>query len=103
MKCKNCGNPIEKGQTACSFCDEPVTVKVKEPFKWTKKKIIALCVSAVSLLLVVAILAALFSILFYYVFTAVSGGFAIIISTIAASILGALLFPVKDEEEEAEA
>ena len=57
MKCKNCGNPIEKGQTACSFCDEPVTVKVKEPFKWTKKKIIALCVSAVSLLLVVAILA----------------------------------------------
>jgi len=53
--------------------------------------------------LVVAILAALFSILFYYVFTAVSSGFAIIISTIAASVIGALLFPVKDEEEEAQA
>lgn len=53
--------------------------------------------------LVVALMAATFSILFYYVFTAVSGGFAIIISTVAASVLGALLFPVKDEEEEAEA
>jgi predicted branched-subunit amino acid permease len=53
--------------------------------------------------LVVALMAAAFSILFYYVFTAVSGGFAIIISTVAASVLGALLFPVKAEEEEAEA
>ena len=51
-------------------------------------------------ILVVAILAALFSVLFYYVFTAVSSGFAIIISTIAASVLGAVLFPVKAEEEE---
>ena len=50
-------------------------------------------------ILVVAILAALFSVLFYYVFTAVSSGFAIIISTIAASVLGAVLFPVKEEEE----
>ena len=52
--------------------------------------------------MVVAVLAALFSILFYYVFTAVSGGFAIIISTVAASVLGALFFPVKEETEEVE-
>jgi len=53
-------------------------------------------------ILVVAILAALCSILFYYVFTAVSSGFAIIISTIVAALLGAVLFPVKTEEEEAQ-
>jgi len=39
------------------------------------------------------------SILFRYVITAVSGGFAVIISAVAASAAGALLFPVKDEEE----
>ncbi|MDD6059948.1 MAG: AzlC family ABC transporter permease [Ruminococcus sp.] len=40
------------------------------------------------------------SCLFRYVFTAVSGGFAVIISAVAASVLAALLFPVKDEEAE---
>ena len=54
-------------------------------------------------ILVVAILAALFSVLFYYVFTAVSSGCAIIISTIGAALLGAVLFPVKPEEEEEQA
>lgn len=54
-----------------------------------------------SVLLVVC-LAALCSILFYYVFTAVSSGFAIIISSILASLVGAWLFPIPvDEEEEA--
>lgn len=52
-------------------------------------------------ILVVVCTAAVISILFYYVFTAVSGGFAIIISAVAASALGALLFPVADEEAEA--
>ena len=47
----------------------------------------------------VVITAAGISILFRYVITAVSGGFAVIISAAAASALGALLFPVKDEEE----
>lgn len=47
----------------------------------------------------VVIAAAALSILFRYVFTQVSGGFAIIISAVAASALGALLFPIKDEEE----
>ena len=49
--------------------------------------------------LAVVITAAGISILFRYVITAVSGGFAVIISAAAASALGALLFPVKDEEE----
>lgn len=48
--------------------------------------------------LIVVLAAAAVSILFRYVFTAVSGGFAVIISAAAASALGALLFPVKDEE-----
>lgn len=43
--------------------------------------------------------AALISVLFRYVFTAVSGGFAVIISAIAASAVTALIFPVKDEED----
>ena len=47
--------------------------------------------------------AALISVLFRYVFTAVSGGFAIIISAVIASAAAALLFPVKDNDEEAEA
>lgn len=50
-----------------------------------------------SILTVVAIAAAV-SILFKYVFTVISGGFAIIISAAAAAAIGALLFPVKDEE-----
>ena len=49
-----------------------------------------------SVLLVVC-LAAAFSIAFYYVFTAVSSGFAIIFSAIGASLIGAWLFPVADE------
>lgn len=47
----------------------------------------------------VVIAAAAVSILFKYVFTMVSGGFAVIISAVAASLVGAALFPVKDEEE----
>ena len=39
------------------------------------------------------------SILFRYLITAVSGGFAVIISAVAASAAGALLFPVNDGEE----
>lgn len=46
--------------------------------------------------------AALISILFKFVFKSVSSGFAIIISALAAASLGALLFPVKDDEEEAQ-
>lgn len=49
--------------------------------------------------LVVVIAAAAVSILFKYVFTMVSGGFAVIISAVAASLVGAAFFPVKDEEE----
>lgn len=52
-----------------------------------------------SVLMVVAIAAAI-SILFKYLFTAVSGGFAVIISAVAASAVAAAVFPVKDEEEE---
>ena len=48
--------------------------------------------------LTVVIIAALISILFKYLITFISGGFAIIISAVAASAAGALLFPVKDEE-----
>lgn len=46
------------------------------------------------------IIAAIFSVLFYYVFTAVSSGFAIIISAVAASLICARLFPIPDEEVE---
>lgn len=49
--------------------------------------------------LAVVVAAAAVSILFKYVFTMVSGGFAVIISAVAASLVGAALFPVKDEEE----
>lgn len=50
--------------------------------------------------LIVVLAAAAVSILFRYVITAVSGGFAVIISAVIASAVGALLFPVKDEEAE---
>lgn len=50
--------------------------------------------------LFVVIGAALLSILFRYVLTAVPSGFAVIICAIAASAIGALLFPIKDEEAE---
>ncbi len=52
-----------------------------------------------SILLVVAI-AAVISILFKYVFTAISGGFAVIISACVAAAAGALLFPVKEAENQ---
>jgi len=48
--------------------------------------------------LTVVIIAALISILFKYLITVISGGFAIIISAVIASAAGALLFPVHDEE-----
>ena len=50
--------------------------------------------------LLVVIAAAGFSVFFRYVLISVSEGFAIIISAVAASCLGALLFPIKDEEAE---
>lgn len=52
-----------------------------------------------SILLVVAI-AAVISILFKYVFTGISGGFAVIISACVAAAVGAFLFPVKEADEE---
>lgn len=50
--------------------------------------------------LTVVVIAAIISILFKYVFTMVSGGFAVIISAVAASIIAALIFPVEEKEEE---
>lgn len=50
---------------------------------------------------IVVLTAAAVSVLFKYVFTMVSGGFAVIISAVAASILGAVIFPLKDEEGDA--
>lgn len=50
--------------------------------------------------LIVVLAAAAVSILFRYVITVVSGGFAVIISAVIASAVGALLFPIKDEEAE---
>ncbi|MDE6796569.1 MAG: AzlC family ABC transporter permease [Ruminococcus sp.] len=49
--------------------------------------------------LVVVILSALTSILFKYLFTAVSSGFAVIISAVIASVVGAIIFPIGEEEE----
>jgi len=39
------------------------------------------------------------SLLLYYVFTAVTSGFAIIISAVVAAAVGAMLFPIEEEEE----
>lgn len=50
--------------------------------------------------LFVVLVAAGLSVLFYYVFTAVSSGFAIIISAVGAALLGAWLFPIPEEEVE---
>lgn len=50
--------------------------------------------------LAVALLAAGISIVFYYLLSAVSSGFAIILSAVAAAAIGAALFPIADEEEE---
>lgn len=57
------------------------------PSKKSRGVLLAVCIAAVC------------SILFQYVFTAVSGGFAIIISAIVASVAAAILFPVKEEQE----
>ena len=46
------------------------------------------------------LVAAAVSILFKFVFTAVSAGFAIIISACVAAALAAVIFPVKEEAEE---
>lgn len=46
-----------------------------------------------------AIIASICSVLFAYVFTAVSGGFAVICSAVVAAAICALLFPVKEEED----
>ena len=48
--------------------------------------------------IVVAIAIAL-SCLFHYVLTSVTSGFAVIICALAAALIGAILFPVEDEEE----
>ncbi len=50
--------------------------------------------------LAVAVTAALCSLIFKYVLTAVSGGFAIIISAVLAATVGALVFPVADDDKE---
>ena len=51
-------------------------------------------------ILSVIIIASVISILFYYVLTAVSSGFAIIISAVIAAAIGAALFPINADEEE---
>lgn len=52
--------------------------------------------------LIVICLAAVFSIGCKYIFPALSSGFAIIISAVAAAVIGALLFPINLAETEAE-
>ena len=51
--------------------------------------------------MVAVIMAAMCSLLFEYVLTFVSGGFAVIISAVASAALCAVLFPVPDEEVDA--
>lgn len=51
--------------------------------------------------LVAVIMAALCSLLFEYVLTFVSGGFAVIISALVSAAVCAVLFPVAEEEEDA--
>ncbi len=50
--------------------------------------------------LIVILLAAAFSTIFKYVFPSVSFGFAIIISSVAAAVAGAILFPIELAETE---
>ena len=50
----------------------------------------------------VVLIAVALSLLFRYVLTAVSGGFAMIICAVVAAAAGAALFPIKDEGGEAE-
>jgi predicted branched-subunit amino acid permease len=52
--------------------------------------------------LLVVLAAAAISTLLYYVFPQVSGGFAIILSAVAAAVVGALLFPVDIVDEDGE-
>ncbi len=54
-----------------------------------------------SILIVISI-AALLAILFKYVFTSITSGFAIIISAVISSAIGALFFPVPDENQQTE-
>ena len=51
--------------------------------------------------LIAVIMAALCSLLFEYVLTFVSGGFAVIISALVSTTVCAVLFPVAEEEEDA--
>lgn len=51
---------------------------------------------------IVICLAALFSVIFKYLLPQVSFGFAIIISAIAAAVIGAILFPIEISEEKEE-
>ena len=48
-------------------------------------------------ILFVVVLAALCSVVFKYALPMVSGGFAVILSALAASVAAALLFPVEEE------
>lgn len=50
--------------------------------------------------LFVVFLSIVFSLLIKYVFTFISSGFAVIISAVAASVITALFFPVKEESEQ---
>ena len=50
-----------------------------------------------------AVIAAALSVMFKFAVPALSEGFAMMISAIASALLTALIFPVKDEEGEAEA
>ncbi len=56
MECKNCGAPLEEGQTVCPDCGECVEVK-KEKKPWTKKRIAKLVIAIVAGLLVLALIA----------------------------------------------
>lgn len=49
--------------------------------------------------LAVVIVSAVISVLFKYILTGVSSGFAVIISAVIASVVGAVLFPVGEENE----
>lgn len=52
--------------------------------------------------LLAIVIASLISMLFKYALTFVSGGFAVIISAVAASVVASLIFPVKSEPQEEE-
>lgn len=49
--------------------------------------------------LIVVLVSALISVLFKYLLTAVSSGFVVIISAVIASVIGAVIFPVGEEDE----